>query len=63
MADKLQLRGATVLVLIQVAALLQVIVMILLATDRIERSIAVPLLGLVLIFGLMPAGAFAKSKK
>jgi len=63
MADEFQLRGTTILLLVQSAAVLQIIVMVLLATDRIKGSMAVPLLGLVLLFGLIPAGAFVKSKK
>jgi hypothetical protein len=63
MTDEPKLSGGTVLLLIQSAAILQVIVMVLLAVDRIKFSVAVPLLGLVLIFGLIPAGAFVKSKK
>jgi len=63
MADQLKLSGATVFLLVQFAAVLQTIVMVLLATDRIRSSVAVPFLGLVLIFGLIPAGAFVKSKK
>jgi hypothetical protein len=38
-------------------------VMVLLATDRITVSVAVPLLALVVIFGLIPAAVFLKSKK
>ena len=63
MAEKFELRGTIVLLLIQSAAVLQVIIMVLLATDRIKGSMAVPLLALVLIFGIIPAGAFVKSKK
>jgi len=63
MTDQPKLGGATVLLLIQIAAGLQTLVIILLTTDRIRDSLAVPLLGLVLIFGLIPAAAFVKSKK
>ncbi len=63
MTDQPKLGGATVLLLIKFAAVLQTIVMVLLATDRIGISLAVPLLGFVLIFGLIPAAAFIKSKK
>ncbi len=63
MTDQPKLSGATVLLLIKLAAVLQTIVIVLLTTDRIGVSLAVPLLGLVLIFGLIPAAAFTKSKK
>lgn len=63
MTDQPKPSGATVLLLIQFAALLQTIVIVLLTTDRIRVSLAVPLLALVVIFGLIPAAAFIKSKK
>ena len=63
MADQPKLSEATTLLLIKGAAVVQTIVMVLLTTDRMGVSLAVPLLGLVLIFGLIPAAAFIKSKK
>ena len=51
------------MLLIKFAALLQTIVIVLLTTDRITVSLAVPLLALVVIIGLIPAAAFIKSKK
>jgi len=63
MTEQPKLSGATVLFLIKLAAVLQTIVMVLLATDRIAGSLAVPLLALVLIFGLIPAGVFIKPKQ
>lgn len=57
------LDGATVLLLLKVAAVVQLLVMILLATDRLGTSSAVPLLALVLIFGLIPAAVFAKANR
>lgn len=44
------------------AALLQILVMVLLATNRITISLAIPLLGMVVAFGLLPAMAYIKSK-
>ena len=44
------------------ATLLQTLVMILMATDKISNSVAVPMLGIVVIFGILPAMAFIKSK-
>ncbi len=44
------------------ATLLQLLAMILLATDKISGSEAVPILGIVLIFGLLPAIAFVRSR-
>ncbi len=63
MTDQPKPSGAKILLLIKFAALLQTIVMVLLATDRIRASLAVPLLALVLIIGLIPAAAFIKSRK
>jgi hypothetical protein len=63
MAEQPKLTAATVLMLVQVATLVQTIVLVLLATEKIRPSVAVPLLALVVIFGLIPAGAFAKSKR
>jgi hypothetical protein len=63
MAEQPRLSGRTVLLLVQVAAVVQTVVLVLLATEKLEASAAVPLLALVVIFGLIPAGAFAKSKK
>ena len=63
MTEQPKLNGATVLLLIKFAALLQTIVIVLLTTDRIRVSLAVPLLALVVIFGLIPAAAFINSKK
>ena len=63
MTDQPKLSAATTLLLIQLAAALQAIVMLLLATDRIRDSLVVPLLGIVLVFGLIPAAAFLKPKK
>ena len=63
MTDQPKLSAATTLLLIKLAAALQVIVMVLLATDRIRDSLVVPLLGIVLVFGLIPAAAFLKPKK
>lgn len=63
MTDQPKPGGATMLLLTVFAALLQLTVMVLLATDRIRASLVVPLLALVLIFGLIPAMAFIKSKK
>ena len=63
MTDQPKAGGATILLLTAFAALLQLTVMVLLATDRIRVSLAIPLLALVLIFGLIPAMAFIKSKK
>jgi len=51
------------LLLIEFAVVLQTIVIVLLATERITVSVAVPLLALVVIFGLIPAAVFIKSKK
>lgn len=44
------------------AVLLQLLVMLFLATDRITTGAAVSMLSIVLIFGLLPAMAFIKSK-
>ena len=63
MTDQPKLSAATVLLLIKSAAVLQTLVMVLLATDKMGDSLAVPLLGLVVIFGLIPAAAFINSKK
>lgn len=63
MTDQPKLSRSTVLLLIKSAAVIQIIVMVLLATDRMGGSLAVPLLALVLIFGLIPAAAFINSKK
>ena len=63
MTDQPKPGGATIFLLTAFAALLQLTVMVLLATDRIRVSLAIPLLALVLIFGLIPAMAFIKYKK
>lgn len=41
---------------------LQLLTMIFLATDKITSRGAVPMLGIVVIFGLLPAMAFIKSR-
>ncbi len=63
MTDQPKPGEAKILLLIKFAALLQTIVMVLLTTNRIRVSLAVPLLALVVIIGLIPAAAFIKSKK
>jgi len=63
MTDQPKPSGATTLLLIEFAVVLQTIVIVLLATDRIAVSVAVPLLALVVIFGLIPAAVFIKSKR
>ena len=63
MTDQPKPSGATTLLLIEFAVVLQTIVIVLLATERITVSVAVPLLALVVIFGLIPAAVFIKSKK
>ena len=55
--------GAKILLSIAFAAILQTMVIVLLTTDKISVSLAVPLLALVIIIGLVPAAAFIKSKK
>jgi len=52
----------TVLFATGFASLLQLLVMVGLATDRIAVSAVVPILGIVLVFGLLPAMAFIKSR-
>ena len=44
------------------ATFLQLLAMILITTDKISGGEAVPMLGIVLIFGLLPAMAFIKSR-
>ena len=44
------------------AALLQLLVMLLMATDRISSGLAVALLGIVVVVGILPAMAFIKSR-
>ena len=63
MTDQPKPSGATTLLLVKFAVVLQTIVIVLLATDRIVVSLAVPLLALVVIFGLIPAAAFIRPKK
>ena len=63
MTDQPKPSGATTLLLVKFAVVLQTIVIVLLATDRITASVAVPLLALVVILGFIPAAVFIKSKK
>ena len=55
MTDQPKPGRKTILVLTAFAFLLQLTVMILLATDRITVALAIPLLAGVLIFGVIPA--------
>ena len=59
MTDQPKPGRKTILVLTAFATLLQLAVMILLATDRIRVSLAVPLLALVVIIGFIPARSTA----
>ena len=59
MTDQPKLSRKTILVLTAFALLLQLTVMILLATDRITVALAIPLLASVVIFGLVPARSTA----
>ncbi len=62
MTDKPNNTRMTLLFATGFAALLQILVMVFLATNRITVSIAIPLLGIVVAFGLLPAMAYIKSK-
>ena len=62
MTDKPNSTRVTILFATGFAVLLQILVMVLLATDRITTGAAVPLLGIVVAFGLLPAMAFIRSK-
>lgn len=53
MTDERKPRRATIFILGGLALLLQLIVMILLATDRMTAAPAVPMLALVVVFGLL----------
>lgn len=62
MTDKPIFTRKTILFATGFAALLQLLVMLFLATGRIPSGTAVSMLSLVLIFGLLPAMAYIKSK-
>lgn len=62
MTDKPGPTRKTMLFAIGFAVLLQLLVMLFLATDRITSGTAVSMLSIVLIFGLLPAMAFIKSR-
>lgn len=62
MTDKPSPTRKTILFATGFAVLLHLLVMLFLATDRITSGAAVSMLSLVLIFGLLPAMAYIKSK-
>ncbi len=64
MTDQARAGGTNLFAMTAFATVLQIVVMILLATDRMSVDLAVPMLGLVLIVGLLPAlAALKKSMK
>jgi hypothetical protein len=63
MADRAKSVAAVVNFLSVFGALLQLLIMLLLATDRISVSVVVPMLGFILITGMLMPMALKKSTK
>ena len=62
MTDKANSNRTRLLFATGFALLLQTLVMVLLATDRMSVRMAVPILGMVVIIGILPAMSFIKSR-
>jgi hypothetical protein len=63
MADRVKSVAAVISFLSILGAFLQLLIMLLLATDRISASVVVPLLGFTLITGMLMPMALKKSTK